>query len=515
VTNSKLLAAALTLLAIWTLAPAGSATAESPEITGLWYGHGGVAGLGGGTIELSFFESPYGLLVQTRIPALGLIGQILPVVLDEGPTETTITIGIPGLLEMSAVVGDDVLDGWLVLIYYGQPLFGEWYAERFTGEVFLPGPSPGPSCDPLPPLYCVGSAEYCSELVPFVPESGPGYLNYPINGETEEDQYRSYATRDLVQLVKYAAAKVDCKAADWTYGTLEPLGLGDMSEADGSIPGTSIGYPGHPPGTHEYGLDIDTAYFQVYSGDNLLRQVGYHYEGYDDAFHLTEPPYALDAWRTALFIAYLSEHPRLRVVGVDGKVGPILEDAFDHLALEGWITWDLRDSIPLAYEEEDTGLGWFLHHHHHLHASTNPLYDIVSSAKLTPVTLNRQSQGNYVTAFLEPVEGLEAAQIDTETVALSPDGYNLLYAEPGLSEISDYNGNGIADLTVKFDRQALLSLVGNGTVEIAIMGLAEAWFFQVSETIKVLGEKEGAGPKHLPKAPVVRPGGQQHSRQDD
>lgn len=51
-------------------------------------------------------------------------------------------------------------------------------------------------------------------------------------------------------LVKYAAARVACLADGWDLGNHQPIGLGDMSEADGSIPGTSIGEPGRPDNTH-------------------------------------------------------------------------------------------------------------------------------------------------------------------------------------------------------------------------------------------------------------------------
>ena len=74
----------------------------------------------------------------------------------------------------------------------------------------------------------------------------------------------------------------------------------------------------------------------------------------------------MDRWRTALFIAYLSEHPGLRVVGVVGQVGLVLESALDELVAFGWINPQLRASIPLAYEVTDEGRGWYLFHHFHM-----------------------------------------------------------------------------------------------------------------------------------------------------
>jgi hypothetical protein len=503
----------IVVFGIWTFPGTTPTAAAEPDITGLWYGSGVVFGVGSGTIRVSLVDSPDGLWAQTHIPAVGLFDQYLPAAIEETPDGTLVTFVAPGLLEMSGVLDGNFISGSLILFVYGTPYAGNWYIVKDTGEVRLPGEPPGPVCDDLSPLYCTGSAENCSELLPFLPEFGPGYLNYPLNGETWEDQYRSYATRDVMHLVKYAAGKVDCKAANWSYGNFAPLGLGDMSEADGSIPGTSIGNPGHPPGSHENGNDIDIAYYQLYAPDNVLRPVGVHcYGPFMDAFHLLGSPYALDVWRTALFIAYLSEHPRLRVIGVDGQIGAVLEDAFDALVELGWIDSDLRDSIPLIYEEVDTGMGWFYFHHHHMHVSMNPIYDLVSSSELKPDTLNTESQGQFVTAFIELYEGLDTTLINPETVALILDGHTILYAEPGHSEISDYNGNGVADLTVKFDRQAVLESIDNGMVEISIAGLMDVWFFQVSDTIRVIGQRppnsnqeERSDRQH---APLVRPGPQ-------
>ena len=103
------------------------------------------------------------------------------------------------------------------------------------------------------------------------------------------------------------------------------------------------------PGTHVNGKDIDTAYYQLNTADNLGRPVGDHHVGCLDVNHLVSCPYALDVWRTALYIAYISEHPRVRAIGVDGQIGLALEDALDDLVDMGWIDADLRESIPLVF----------------------------------------------------------------------------------------------------------------------------------------------------------------------
>ena len=238
----------------------------------------------------------------------------------------------------------------------------------------VPAGGPPASCPNVPDWKCGGSASFCGELVPFLPEHGEGYWNYPLNGETAQNQYRSFARRDVMMLVKYAAAQVACKAAGWA-GNGGELGLGDMSERDGAIPGTSVGRPGHPPNTHVDGKDMDIAYFQVNTPDNKLRAICPHEQGGQDQYHCVAAADRFDLWRTALFIAHLHDaviggRNQLRVVGVDGKVGPMIEGAVGQLCAAGWYSGPACSGLALAYEVSDTNRGWFHFHHHHLHIST-------------------------------------------------------------------------------------------------------------------------------------------------
>jgi hypothetical protein len=259
-----------------------------------------------------------------------------------------------------------------------------------TGEVCIDdrcvidigsGPvGPPPSCS-LPSVTCSGTTTYCSSLAQFDPDNDPdsagydpdlGYVDYPENGETWTNQYRSYLQREAIAGIEYASAAVACLAADWTVGNGMPVGLIDMSEADGAIPGTSIGSPGHPAGTHENGRDIDLAYYQDGIADNQARPVCDHDDGGYEAYHCTSYPYLLDPWRTALFLAMLADHPDLRIIGVDGQVGPVVESAHATLCADGWITnHTCTSGLPMTYETVDGGAGWYYFHHHHFHVSFN------------------------------------------------------------------------------------------------------------------------------------------------
>ncbi len=170
-------------------------------------------------------------------------------------------------------------------------------------------------------------------------EDGPGYTDYPLNGETAANQYRSYARKDMQMLVKWATAYVECKSKTWANGNGQPLGLGDMSEANGAIPGMfkNPPDPGHPPGTHTNGFDMDIAYYQVGTPNNYRRSVCEHTSGRADQYHCTKPPHLLDLWRTTLFLGALLTSNTIRVIGVDGQIGPLVEAAMPSLCATGWL----------------------------------------------------------------------------------------------------------------------------------------------------------------------------------
>jgi hypothetical protein len=247
---------------------------------------------------------------------------------------------------------------------------GDCVPEPMTGDG--PGPGPGPTCTGLPARDCTGTASYCGALVSFDPRTTAHYDDYPINGETAGNQYRSYLRRDLKMLLDHATAKVLCKTADWEFGNGGALGFGDMSEANGAIPGTSIGSPGHPDNTHENGFDIDLAYYQAGTANNRLRPICNHISGGQDQYHCVGEATMLDLWRHALFLGYVFESSRTRVIGVDGKTGPMLDAAIAELCDLGWLSGLACNNPALGYEVTDQGYGWYYFHHHHSHISLKP-----------------------------------------------------------------------------------------------------------------------------------------------
>jgi len=459
----------------------GSTVYGNMDLVGMWYGTWQSSLIFGqtGTLSMSVFQQEAALYGTLNVPDLGLIDTTLPITVDGN----SITIGVPDVLLLEAT-----LDGEMISGIFNLPLTDPPYVDLIDWQLtkYRTVPPRPDLPDPFPPLFCPGSAEYSSQLVSFEPVEGQGYLDYPVGDETWDNQYRSYLRRDLMYLVKYATAKVAQKTATWDYGNGEPLGLGDMSEANGAIPGTSNGSPDHPEGTHTDGCDIDTAYYQLYAPDNLLRAICDYSDGETIVYHCVDEPYALDRWRTALFLAYLSEHPRLRAIGVDGKAGPILQDTLDELVESGFIASSLRARIPLAYEVTDHGLGWYSFHLGHLHISMKPLYQILAEMSIAFDGKDEDNQSEYITAYIELVEGKDAIDIDISSVALMLDEHNLIYPVYWLSEITDFNGNGVPDLAVKFDKGSVLRKLQPGNVEITLMGSIHDLFFQGTDTITVV-----------------------------
>ena len=228
--------------------------------------------------------------------------------------------------------------------------------------------APATNCS-VPGWQCTGTD--CGDVVAFEPNEGDGYWDYNLNGESVGDEYRSYIRKEVMMLIKYAAASVNCMGAAWTVGNGEPLGLGDMSEANGDIPGQRENQPGHPPGTHVNGFDMDIAYYQLFGTDNKLRSVCDHVQGGADQYRCVNDPDNFDVWRTALFFAKMHDSPYLRVIGTDGKIGPLIESAITQMCDAGWLSGNAAcNSMAVAYETTNQGQGWYNFHHHHFHIST-------------------------------------------------------------------------------------------------------------------------------------------------
>ena len=86
---------------------------------------------------------------------------------------------------------------------------------------------------------------------------------------------------------------------------------------------------------------------------------------------------------------------------------------------------------------------------------------VSAAINIDPDTLNLQSQGQWITCYIELSEGFDVNNIDVATVLLD----NTVYAELEPTEFGDYDGDSIIELMVKFDRQAVISYLLNKGVQ--------------------------------------------------
>jgi hypothetical protein len=74
--------------------------------------------------------------------------------------------------------------------------------------------------------------------------------------------------------------------------------------------------------------------------------------------------------------------------------------------------------------------------------------------QISPPTLNRGSSGRFITAYLQPQLPWHASEIDLSSITLNGSAAPL--SKGGL--ITDHNGDGVEDLSLKFAREALAGL---------------------------------------------------------
>jgi hypothetical protein len=138
-----------------------------------------------------------------------------------------------------------------------------------------------------------------------------------------------------------------------------------MCQRNGLTPGHDIGSLRHPATTHDQGGNIDIAYYQTVA-DNHVRTVcdaaGGSHDGYYCAASAART-HIVDLPRTVTFIAALLRSPRVRAIGVDRVLGPLLHAEAARLRARGAITQADYDEL-VSPARLTWGDGWPFHHHH-------------------------------------------------------------------------------------------------------------------------------------------------------
>ncbi len=213
---------------------------------------------------------------------------------------------------------------------------------------------------------CVGFGDWGSGLLPFpYADANDTYLGHGYDWAAVTN-YR-FARREMIMLIRYALKETNAAFPGTT-----PLSLNDISQIDGVTCGYDVDSPRHPATTHDQGGNIDVAYFQTDGANNMQIICGdgsVHADGFCSA--AAETLHIVDLPRQAFFMAKLFSSPRLRVIGVDQIIGPLLKPAAQ--ALEQLPTGDPQKITWSEYQGFTTGKmaygsGW-PYHHHHIHIS--------------------------------------------------------------------------------------------------------------------------------------------------
>jgi len=101
-----------------------------------------------------------------------------------------------------------------------------------------------------------------------------------------------------------------------------------------------------------------------------------------------------------------------------------------------------------------------------------------------PDILNLRSRGQWVTVYLELPVGKEVSEINLASIRLNKQ----IPIEPEPVEMGDYDRNGLPDLMIKFNREAIRNILEVGDkVKITISGeLTDGRLFEGNDTIKVI-----------------------------
>lgn len=112
-----------------------------------------------------------------------------------------------------------------------------------------------------------------------------------------------------------------------------------------------------------------------------------------------------------------------------------------------------------------------------------PVTNITATIDFDPNTLNRKSNGNWVTVYIELPVGYNVNNIIISSIRLQ----GTIYAESWPYCIGDYDNDGIPDLMVKFKRTDVINLLPNGdNVQILVTGTVGITTFEGVDTIRVI-----------------------------
>ncbi|MEZ4465265.1 MAG: hypothetical protein R3F43_12435 [bacterium] len=135
-----------------------------------------------------------------------------------------------------------------------------------------------------------------------------------------------------------------------------------------------MGSPGHPEGTHTNGYDMDMGYFQVGTGETTgcAPSATTTRTAARPTTAPTSPSPSIPG-APPRTLGFFHHSPQTRVIGVDGRVGGLVDSAMDQLCEAGFMDGGACQARTrkITYEPTNEGRGHLpLHHHWHISLTT-------------------------------------------------------------------------------------------------------------------------------------------------
>ena len=115
---------------------------------------------------------------------------------------------------------------------------------------------------------------------------------------------------------------------------------------------------------------------------------------------------------------------------------------------------------------------------------------VPATVDIDPDTLNLKSRGQWITAYIQLLEGHNAEDIDAATILLNDSIQPVLdpkydFVTNPSEYLVDHDEDGILERMVKFDRAGVMALLGVGEATLTITGEVNGTKFEGSDSVRV------------------------------